>query len=90
MEEDTCKQCHRQWISLQNLQIALAAQYHQNKQPNQKLGRRLKYTFLQRRHTDDQEAHENMFNIHNYSNQNCNGTSPYVGQNGHHQIVCKQ
>ena len=43
MEEDICKQCHRQWISLQNLQIALAAQYHQNKQPNQKLGRRLRH-----------------------------------------------
>ena len=27
-------------ISLQNLQIAHAAQYHKNKQPNQKMGRR--------------------------------------------------
>ena len=62
-------------------------QYQQK--PNQKITRPKK-TFLQRRYTDEQEAHENMFNIHNYSNQNCNETSSYVGQNGHHQIVCKQ
>ena len=37
-----------------------------NKQPNQKRGRRSKYTFLQRRHTDGQKAHEKMLNIANY------------------------
>ena len=30
------------------------------------MGRRSKQTFLQRRHTDDQKAHEKMFNIANY------------------------
>ena len=37
-----------------------------NKQPNKKMGRRLEQTFLQRRHTDGQEAHEKMLNIVNY------------------------
>ena len=37
-----------------------------NKQPNPKIGRRPKQTFLQRRHTDGQEAHENLLNITNY------------------------
>ena len=30
------------------------------------MGRRPKWTFLQRKHTDGQEAHEKMFNIFNY------------------------
>ena len=34
------------------------------KQPNQKM-RRSKLTFLQRRHTDGQKAHEKMLNITN-------------------------
>ena len=49
------------------------------------MGRRSKQTFLQRRHTDGQEAQEKMFNITNYqrnANQNYNEASP---QNGHHQ-----
>ena len=33
------------------------------KQPNQKMGRRFKETFLQRRQTDGQQAHEKMLNI---------------------------
>ena len=37
-----------------------------NTQTNQKMGRRLKQTFLQRKHTDGQQAHEKMFNITNY------------------------
>ena len=36
----------------QNTQAAHAAQYQKNKQPNQKVGRRPKQIFLQRRHTD--------------------------------------
>ena len=38
----------------------------ENKQPNQKVGKRLKQTFLQRRHTDGQQPHEKMLNITNY------------------------
>ena len=52
------------------------------------MGRRPKQTFLQRRHTDGQKAHENMLNIVNYqrnANQNYNEVSPHTGQNGHHQ-----
>ena len=35
-------------------------------QPNPKMRRRPKQTFLQRRHTDGQEAHEKLLNITNY------------------------
>ena len=62
------------------------------KQPHQTIGRRPKQTFLQRRHTNGQQAHEKMFNIANYqrnANQNCNEISPHCGQNGHHQKVYK-
>ena len=37
-----------------------------DEQPNWKMGRRPKYIFLQRRHTDDQQAHEKMLNIAYY------------------------
>ena len=60
------------------------------KEPNQKMGRRPKQTFLQRRHTDGQEAHEKMLNISNYqrnANQNYNEVSPHAGQNGNHQKI---
>ena len=33
------------------------------KQPNRKMGRRTKQQFLQKRHTDGQQAHEKMLNI---------------------------
>ena len=36
MGENICKQCDRQGINLQNLQITHEAQYQENKQPNQK------------------------------------------------------
>ena len=42
------------------------AQYQENKQPNQEMGRKSKETFLQRRHTDGQQAHEKMFNTTKY------------------------
>ena len=50
-------------------------QLNSNKKDNpiKKMSRRLKQTFLQRRHTDDQQAHEKMLNITNYqrnANQN--------------------
>ena len=37
-----------------------------NKQPNQKMGRKPKQTFVQGRRTDDQQTHEKMFNITHY------------------------
>ena len=59
-----------------------------NKQPKQNMGRRSEQRFLQRRHTDGQEAHENILNITNYqrnANQNYYEVSPHTSQNGHHQ-----
>ena len=50
-------------INLQNIQVAHVVQYHKNKQPNQKVGGRPKQTFLQRRHTDDQQTREKMLSI---------------------------
>ena len=44
----------------------IAAQYQKNKQPNKKMGQRTKQTFLQRRHTDSQQTHEEMHIIINY------------------------
>ena len=41
-----------QRINLKNIQATLAAQFQENKRPNQKVGKRTKQTFLQRRHTD--------------------------------------
>ena len=58
------------------------------KQYFQKIGKRPEQTFLQRRHTDSQQANEKMLNIINYlrnTNQNYNEVSPHTGQNGHHQ-----
>ena len=66
MGENICQPSDGQGISLQNIQTAHAAQYQKNKQPNQKMGRRSKQTFLQRRHTDGQQAHEKMLNIAKY------------------------
>ena len=63
--------CGWQGISLQNLQIIHVTEYPKNKQYNQKMGRRPKQTFLQRRHTDVQEAYEKMLNITNYCMHAC-------------------
>ena len=52
------------------------------------MDRRPKQTFHQRRHTDDEEAHEKMLSITNHqrnANQNYNEVSPHISQNGHHQ-----
>ena len=48
------------------------------------MGRRPKQTCLQRKHTDDQQAHERVFNIAKYyrnENQNYNEVLPHPGQN---------
>ena len=75
------------------LRVARTTQYQKNKEPNQKVGKRPKQTFLQRRHTDGRQAHEKMLNIAHYqrnANQNYNEISPHMSQNGHHQKVYKQ
>ena len=61
--------------------------FFQKNKPNQKMGRRPKQTFPQRRHTDGQLAHEHMLNTASYyrnANQNYNEVPPHMGQNGHH------
>ena len=66
MGESICKQRNQPGINLQNIQTAHTAQYQANKKPNQKMGRRFKKTFLQRRHPDGQQAHEKILNIASY------------------------
>ena len=66
------------WIMKQNIFI---------KKSNQKMGRRSKQTFLQRRRTDGQQAYEKMFNVTNYqrnANKKYNEVPPHTSQNGHH------
>ena len=78
MGENICKQSDQQGINFQNTQTAYVARYQKNKQPNKKMSGRSKQAFLQRRHADDQEAHEKMLNITNYqrnANQNYNEVS---------------
>ena len=56
------------------------------------MDRRPKQMFLQRRHTDGQDAHEKMLHLSDYqrnANQKFNEVSPHIGQNGHHQKVYK-
>ena len=65
MGQNIWKQNNQQGINLQNIQTAHAAN-SKNKQHHQKRGRKSKQTFLQRRHTDGQDAHENMLNTTNY------------------------
>ena len=51
------------------------------------MGKRPEETFLQRRYTDGQQAHEKMFNISDYqrnANQNYHEIPPHTSQNGHH------
>ena len=52
MGENNSKWKNWQGINLQNIQIAQANEYHKNEKPNQKVGKKPKQTFSQRRHTD--------------------------------------
>ena len=74
------------------MQTSPTAQYQKKKQTNQKVGRRSKQTFLQRRHINGKKTHEKMLDITNYylnTNQNYCEVHPYTRQNGHHQKVYK-
>ena len=54
------------------------------------MGRRSNQTFLQRRHTDGQQAHEKMLIIANYqrnANQNYNEIPPHTNQKDYHQEI---
>ena len=52
MGENNNKWNNRQRNNLQIIQAAHSAQYQKNEQFNQKVSRRPKQTFIQRRHTD--------------------------------------
>ena len=52
----------------------------------------LNKTFLQRRHTDDKQAHDEMLNISSCKrnvNRKYSEGPPHTGQNGHHPKACK-
>ena len=53
MGENNSKRSNWQRINLQNIQAAHAAQYQKIEKPNQKVGKKPKQMFLQRRHIDD-------------------------------------
>ena len=59
------------------------------KQPaQQKVGRRPKQTFSQKRQTDGQETHEKMLDTAHHqrnANQSYNEVLPHTSQNGHYQ-----
>ena len=51
------------------------------------MGKRPEQTFLQKRYTDGQQAHEKMLNMADYkrnANQNNHEIPPHTSQNGHH------
>ena len=80
-------------INLQNIKVAHTAHYQKNQQPNQKVGKRAKQTFLQRRHTHGQQTHEKMLNITHYqrnANQDHNEVPLHTSQNGCDPKVYKQ
>ena len=52
------------------------------------MGRRHEYAFFQRRHTDGQQTHDNMFSITHHlgnTNQNYNELSPHTCHNGYNE-----
>ena len=66
MGENNNKWNNWQRINFQNTQAARTTQYQKNKQPNQKVGKKPKQTFLQRRQTDGYWAHEKMLSVTYY------------------------
>ena len=69
------------------IQLSIKKQSSQ-KRKKKKNCRRPKQVFIQRRHTDGQEEHEQMCNITNYqrnANQISDKVSPHTSQNDHHQ-----
>ena len=53
-------------------------QLYIKKQPNQNMDNRCKQTFLPKRHTDGQEAHEKTLHSTNQRKANCNEVSPHT------------
>ena len=93
MGENNSKWNNWQRINLKNIQAIPAAQFQENKGPNQKMGQKTKQTFLQRRHTHGQQTYEKVLNITHYqrnANQNHNEVPSHAGQNGCDPKVYKQ
>ena len=69
MGENICKQSNWQGITPEHTNSSRSSILKEKQtlnNPIKKMGRRPKYTFLQRRHTNGQEAHGKMLNITNY------------------------
>ena len=67
MGKNICKWCKLQGITFQNIETSHTAQYKKKKKSEKKkMVRRPKQTFLLRRHTDGQQAHEMMLEIASY------------------------
>ena len=85
MEENICKQSSGQRINLQTIQRAQAAQLKKKKKTLKRQSKTGKtQAFLQRRHTDGQEAREKMLNITKYqrnANQNYSEIPLHTSQN---------
>ena len=93
MGENNSKWSNWQTTNLKNIQATPAAQFQENKWLNQKMGQRIKQTFLQRRHTDGWQTHEKMLNITHYqrnADQNHNEVPLHISQNGCDPKVYKQ
>ena len=71
---------YKQFIQLNNKEA-------NNPIKKEKMGRRPEQTFLHRRPTDGQEAHEKTLSVSSYqrnTNQNCREMPPHTSQKGHH------
>ena len=87
MGENSFKRCNGKGLNLQNIQATYTTQQQKSQQPNGKMGKKPKWTFLQRRYTDGQQAHEKMLNITDFqknASQNYNEVPPHTSQSGHH------
>ena len=86
----------RKWFQAMQQTRASSLKYTNNiynltaKKPTtqcKKMGKKPEQIFLQRRYTDDQEAHEKMLNIPDYqrnAHENDLEIPPHTSQNGHH------
>ena len=88
MGENICKENNKGLIS--KIHKQLMQLNIKNKQPNQKMNKSSKQTFLQKRQSDSQKAQKKMLNITTYqrtANQNYNEVLPHTSHNGHLQKV---
>ena len=80
------KSCDQQGVNIQYKQLI---QLNIERQPNQKVGRRLKETLFQRRHTDGQQAQKEILIYYRNANQSYR-VSPHTSQNDCHQKVYEE